>query len=364
LILDSCFNGRFIDQPSIANQYIYGKGQTVAVMANTVNVLQDIWANEFIGLLSHGARLGQFHMTRNYIESHIIGDPTIRFAPSGDIDLAVVLQKGIGWNNMQEYAESRHTPLRCLAVHSSGLSENKDNIKKLADLSRNDSSCIVRLEALRAVARARSEELNNLIKDSIDDPFELIRRKSALLMGEVGLDEYAKPLIKALVMDPSRRVSFNAKSALNKLDPKVVKKELDSFFNDHKDVLPGAKEFREQIERLASQSSWLPDDIKRLEDRKAELKKRLQSARTFRNYRIHCCIPILLSVIESPEEPAELRITIIEALGWFGYSHKIDMILAACKKIAKDSESPAEVRAEAEKTINRLICGPNEPLTP
>ena len=40
IVLDECFNGRFIDRPCIATSYLYGQGETVAVVANTVNVLQ------------------------------------------------------------------------------------------------------------------------------------------------------------------------------------------------------------------------------------------------------------------------------------------------------------------------------------
>ena len=51
-IYDACYNGAFNNDDCIANEYIFQPGTTVAVLANTVNSLQDKWSDRFIGLLA------------------------------------------------------------------------------------------------------------------------------------------------------------------------------------------------------------------------------------------------------------------------------------------------------------------------
>ena len=53
----------------------------MATQGNTVNVLQDRWTYELVGLLSHGVRVGQYNRLIASLEGHIIGDPAFRFQP-------------------------------------------------------------------------------------------------------------------------------------------------------------------------------------------------------------------------------------------------------------------------------------------
>ncbi|MCF7833599.1 MAG: hypothetical protein K9N05_08515, partial [Candidatus Marinimicrobia bacterium] len=78
-IFDECYNGQFFMPNYISGTHLFGDGNVIAGVANTVNVLQDIWANEFMGLLAQGVTIGEWHMTRPYLESQIIGDPTFHF---------------------------------------------------------------------------------------------------------------------------------------------------------------------------------------------------------------------------------------------------------------------------------------------
>ncbi|MGP1478045.1 MAG: hypothetical protein ACTTJK_11395, partial [Phocaeicola sp.] len=79
VIFDACYNGDFREKDYIAGRYIFSEGKNVATFANTVNVLQDKQANELLGLLGMGARIGQWAQLTNILESHIIGDPTFHF---------------------------------------------------------------------------------------------------------------------------------------------------------------------------------------------------------------------------------------------------------------------------------------------
>jgi hypothetical protein len=79
IIFDECFNGSFINPGYVAGTYLFGNGTTIAGVANSVNVKQDIWSDELLGVLSYGVRIGEWHRIRTYLESHLFGDPTFRF---------------------------------------------------------------------------------------------------------------------------------------------------------------------------------------------------------------------------------------------------------------------------------------------
>ena len=76
---DACFNGSFQKKKYISSEYIFDEGNTITVQANSVNVLQDNWPGEMLGLLGLGLRVGQWHKMSCTLETHLIGDPTLSF---------------------------------------------------------------------------------------------------------------------------------------------------------------------------------------------------------------------------------------------------------------------------------------------
>lgn len=72
VIFDACYNGDFREDDYIAARYIFSAGECVTTFANSVNVLQDKQANELLGLLGLGARIGQWAQLTNILESHIM----------------------------------------------------------------------------------------------------------------------------------------------------------------------------------------------------------------------------------------------------------------------------------------------------
>lgn len=58
VMIDACFTGSFHLDDCIADEYIFNPGKTVAVIANSVNVLQDKWSDRYMGLLGLGANVG------------------------------------------------------------------------------------------------------------------------------------------------------------------------------------------------------------------------------------------------------------------------------------------------------------------
>ena len=103
VIIDACFCGSFHQDDCIANEYIFQPGGTVSVLANTVNSLQDKWSDRFIGLLTQGGCVGDLARFSTYLESHVIGDPTYRFATAAgtpDIDHLVSFGTKAQWQQL------------------------------------------------------------------------------------------------------------------------------------------------------------------------------------------------------------------------------------------------------------------------
>ena len=78
IVFDACFNGSFHEKENVAGGYVFNDGKTIAAQANTVNVVQDKWPDELIGLLSAGLRRCM-ESAGKLFETHIIGDPTSAF---------------------------------------------------------------------------------------------------------------------------------------------------------------------------------------------------------------------------------------------------------------------------------------------
>src|SRR5690606_2058198 len=77
--LDACFNGSFQLEEYIAGYYPFSKGTNVVTIANSVGVLQDLWANEMMGLIRNGTRIGQILKHSAYPETHTFGHPSFHF---------------------------------------------------------------------------------------------------------------------------------------------------------------------------------------------------------------------------------------------------------------------------------------------
>ena len=74
ILLDACFNGAFLHDDYVAARYAFGHGsRTMAVTANSVNIIQDHWKNERAGMLSGGACVGEWVRQYQTLESHLFG---------------------------------------------------------------------------------------------------------------------------------------------------------------------------------------------------------------------------------------------------------------------------------------------------
>ena len=363
IIFDECFNGAFFRQGYQAGEYLFNEGETVVAIVNSVNVLQDIWADEFLGLIGLGARVGLVHRLNPYLESHILGDPTFQFVNEKSEETNSLLLKNdnsIDWSGLETLLSA---PLRSLAIFELSQSEDKKTIDKFRTIYQTDESFIVRAEVLRALARTRSSKFEELLLRSINDPFEFIRRKSAVLMGDVGREKFVTPLMIAALSDPSERVVFSAKTALSKIA--VGENEVGKYIGE----LANRFSADAIIKLLKTTSIARAKDVReeylpKIGDEKLPLRKRISAIRFFRNYRFHAAVPELITLAKSKSIDDNLRKTIIEALGWFVYSYQNKRIIKFCDSVLADKNADGIMQREALKTKNRLLAGANHPLTP
>ena len=59
-------------------------------------------------------------------------------------------------------------------------------------------------------------------------------------------------------------------------------------------------------------------------------------------------------MVNTTNNPLEVRVVMTEALGWFTYSVQRPYILGEMKKIQRSSILPEELKIEIEQTIRRL----------
>jgi len=366
IIFDQCFNGAFIRTPYMAGAYVFGDGSTVAGIANSVNVKQDVWADEGLGLLNYNIRIGQWHRERNYLENHIIGDPTFRFTNPDRKDWGrIIARQDHKIRFWEKLLRSDEIPLKSLAVRKLYQMKKTDAEPQLLTIYENDPSYIIRLSALKCLADLRSKSFEEILFKSVNDPYELVRRFTVNWMGVVGREDYLPVLARKIVTDPSVRVTTTAKSAIVKINTQKAKTAAVEVVKVLPN-LPGNAEMSRRLERSFQRSvSWLYDElIPALAEDTLSLKKRIRGVRTFRNYQFQEGLPYLLNCARNVDEEAVLRKVCLEALGWYTFSNNRDSIIETCEEIARQQNGPEIVRQEALKTKTRILCGSNDPVNP
>lgn len=366
IMFDECFNGSFHLDEYVAGEYVFGNGNVVVAEANSVNVLQDKWPDELLGLLNLGVRVGVRHKEINTLESHLIGDPTFKFDSNSKIDLneKILLEKK-NVKLWRDLLKSESDGIRGLAVRYVFKNLRAKFEKELTEIYFSDPAFNVRLNALKCLAELNTTTFHQILKKSINDPFEFIRRKTAEWMGEIGLKEYLPFLAKQIIIDESPRVSFNGKSSLTFISSKLAKEECDKFI----DALPDVASKEILKNQLASSfirsDEWLNKEIiPHILSDTLKLKSKLQEVRTFRNYKFAEAVPFLLEQLQNKKQPDSLRSYIAEALGWFTFYHDREKIIKVVDEVLNSKDTPQIIKNEVLRTKNRLLAGSNDAMLP
>lgn len=354
VILHACYNGSFHKPASVASYYIFNPGRTVAVQGNTVNVLQDKWATELIGLLSHGVRIGQWNRLVPTLEGHIIGDPTFRFDPVVQNTLARDLTLGRTdgglWrdNLTSPYADVVALALRMLADAGEITSG------ELLTALRESPHATVRMECLKLLSRYRNADFVQAVGEGLYDRHEPMRRMCAGYISKIGDPALLPAAADIYVNYPeSQRVNYLIQQGFAMFPAAeaaaVLVRAVDSS------TWPGIDQLRQAVVAAVDRAQARKErELAAIADATAPEDVRIAAIRSIRNNNYHEYVPQYLEFVADPAQPDHLRVMMAEALGWFTLSTRRGEILAACGELLKDRKLPPALRAELQQTVRRL----------
>ncbi len=319
VILNACYNGSFHEPGYVAGYHIFGEGDCIAAQGNTVNVLQDKWADQLLGLLALGERLGAWQKEFCWLESHLIGDPTYRFS--------AVAEDAAALEAVQRAASLKHR-----------AEAGKMTSAEIRAVFESDPSWIVRRQALQAIEPFADENAVQVILRGFNDPFEGIRRECCHAAGRIGDPRFIAPLIKIETeSDEVIRAQYAANSALTQFNPA----DMPADYAASKRMQRVIKRNEEQMQLIL--------------DRDADHTDREFAIRSLRNYPMHWRTDALLKMVTDPTDNESLRIVMAEALGWFCHSverEKIAATLSDC--LARDKSLSPRLRREMAKAVARI----------
>lgn len=357
VILDACFCGSYHRENSIANEYIFNSGQTVACIANSVNVLQDKWGDQHIGMLGMGMCIGNIARYCGYLESHIIGDPTFCFTPAVEgPDINRLIAKGniSQWKEILNDAASL-PDYQCMAIEQL-MQKGCIESSHLLEIFRTSPYGIVRMQALVSLASFRNDHFIEALKLAANDSYEMVQRAGINYMAQSGDDRLIPALISLSISNnTSERCNFNTMNALSFYPEKKLIAEFDRQFADRQIRYIDKDKVGATIQKaiISNANKW-QDDVNKVTSPDTNDKSRASAIRTLRNYCPHYMIPQLLDYLQTCNRP-EFQTALLEALGWRARSYMAPQIATLAQKMSKDSQFQEEVRKEALKTYNRLI---------
>ena len=325
VLLDACFNGAFLHPDYIAARYAFSHGsRTMAVTANSVNIIQDHWKNELAGLLTTGMCIGNWVRHYSTLESHLFGDPTFCFEPSAGKtpDLEAL-----------KIHDGRYSPEKCLGILKSNPSMN------------------VRLEAFYHIIReARDFRLvNAAVLAGLDDSYEMIRRMAARY-AETDGDPSLLPSIASHYLNPleSARVRYHLFGALALYGTDEAEKALRDAWNGIWPVKDEMDELCSRVRRIIESSD---SDIAAICLPGANEKERSQTVSSQRNYCRPSAIDPMLKLVADESSTSALRVQAAEALGWYTLSFRRQYIYDTLKGIAAADIAVAD---EITRSLRRL----------
>ena len=319
LVLNACYNGSFYEEGNVAGYHLFNGGKCVVVQGNTVNVLQDKYEDELMGVLAAGVRIGAWQKGLPYLESHLIGDPTFRFSsPDGEFASRYeALEPDMQyWLRELDSPESLHRAAALKKLHELRADDMPALLLRTFD---RDASWQVRLEALHLLSFYPGSECTLAVLKALDDPYERISRMAARMAMFIGDPVLRAPLQKIADGAADRqRVQFLAADALQIMDSRD------------------------------------PSNLSCLDGLKSESDEtKISSIRFMRNYNLHFAVPELLPMLSDESLSTKVKICLAEALGWFRLSVNRDMISDYISSMSIDGLDPDYV-SELRKTLKRL----------
>ena len=357
VMLDACFNGSFNNDAYVAGAYIFGAGDCVAVIANSVNSLQDKWCDKYIGLLGLGMRVGNMVKYNPYLESHIIGDPTYAFATSEprlgfDINEMLVKAPASFW---KKQLSSTYPSIQSLAIGKL-VEAGAITPSGILDIFKSSPAGITRFASLMALSDTPSApEFTEAIRLGLNDSYELVRRFSAIFAGKNGNPSLI-PAVIAAYANPLKgeRVNFQLQTAMALFDHDALISELESQ-RPYRHAYDEEELMRQARANIADRmsSKRFEADMANLTSAKPDMREVKSFVRQMRNNTLHPSVDKLLAYIDTCTDDDQ-RVALVETLGWFNYSYRAPEIAERLSAIAADTTRSARLRDEAAKSVARL----------
>lgn len=362
-IFDACYNGSFHKSGYVAGYHIFGEGNTVVTQGNTVNVLQDKWSMELIGMLAQGARIGFWQKEVQTLESHLIGDPTYSLTPGSAAKSrsfeAFALNKNLALNSKnnkiwRSYLKSDIPVYKAIALSQLAKNPPKGFSDELIKYLRESPFYIVRMQALQSLIDLRSKKLPQALNIAFQDPYELIRRNAARFAGYCGDPSLIAPLVHEIAFsDESQRVQYASQGALDMFDFEDVKSEIIKQI-ESSNLLHPEKAKKSLLSYFSRQRDRHASNLETIQSKESSAEERISAIRSLRNYNNHQQVEALLDVLSDNSNEVSVRVALAEAFGWFRWSIKKDLIMEKLHKIYKERGIPKELKAEILQTILRL----------
>lgn len=205
VLMDACYNAAFHMSDCIANEYIFQDGGTLVAWGGTVNVLQDKWPDEFLGLVAQGYPVGELNRLAPYLEMHVVGDPTFQF-------------------KNEHLAQSADQ--NCVKIRHGGMDE-----RKLLEILQTSPVSLERHEAFNTLIRSDCPRPLKLkaIRIALEDSAEQVQREAVNCFAPMG-DPQLIPLVARMAASNhlSARVRQNTNESLQFFPAGPMQSALDA----------------------------------------------------------------------------------------------------------------------------------------
>ena len=353
VMFDACFTGAFQHDDYLSGSYLFTEGKTIAVQSSSVNSIQDKWPDEFLGLLAAGMRIGHFNRMNCFLENHIMGDPTLRFAPTVDVKVDINEVLTLKRGDVAFWKKQLNSPVADMQALALRELSNADcaGIASLLEQKYFDSEYfVVRLEAMRLLALNHSDKAVAVLKAALNDSYELTRRFAAEYVEKNGAPELLPSWIEAYLQRPyEKRLRFKVVGGLEAYDAEAIREVVEAEAAKH--TWYDRSRIEALLKQLPNEAKSMKTTLDLLADPKANVKEVRSELRAFRNHPVTAAIEPALAIIRDEQRPQDVRAIAAEMLGWYGMYYNKTIIIEALKQVKTSDEALA---GEIAKTINRL----------
>jgi len=360
--LNSCLTGSYQLDDYLAGHYPFSNGKNIVTFANSVGVLQDLWATQMLGILQDGARVGNLLKKTAYLETHIMGDPTFHFTNDKAFDLNELMSNAStskqDWNAL---LEENNADLQAYALTELfKISDEKKFSKKLVDIFKNSPYESVRTQAYFLLRSYNNKDFQEVLLLALNDNQEYIRRKALYDINDIGSDRFI-PIIVDLYFEDQQlaRSQYKINWALqffnhDLLIETIANKDVSNFYN-------GEELKSNLLKKVTNEKVRFNKKREELNNKNLTEKELINEINSFRLYRYDALVPDLMNILIDTSNSENVRLTTAEVLSWFGMSYQYPFIEKELANQLKVEQSEV-VKNQIMKTLQILKDASKRPF--